>query len=234
MTRNLPFFKIRLPWIRNDHEVQTLSLQIESKIKDLNDLPSTPINSAPDDIASILKSTNLLLDRFIEKYKHELTKHPSIGTLSPEPKISEPSSQAVQQPDVIQTPDEPSRPFTIDREPEPSTTARELIKLRDYILLACTENATSDRKVFESLYQKVGQILTHESVTVLEETGQFNYEHQQVIDTQTTDDQTLDEMISSTIRSGYLFNQKLLRPQEVIVYVYTPPASVPSESSDEA
>jgi molecular chaperone GrpE (heat shock protein) len=38
------------------------------------------------------------------------------------------------------------------------------------------------------------------------------------METKPTDDANLDGLVSSTLRPGYLFDGKLIRPQEVIVY----------------
>ena len=111
-----------------------------------------------------------------------------------------------------------TNPFTIAKDPEPSSTAKELIKLRDNILLAITENTTGDVRMFQSLYRKMGKILEEEGVFTLEAMEKFNYEQQQVMETKPTDDVNLDGLVSSTLRPGYLFDGKLIRPQEVIVY----------------
>jgi GrpE len=234
MTRFISLFKLQLPWIQCDNEAHSLALQVESKVKALNGLPSSSVDSAPNDITSILKSVSLLLGRFSEKYEREKTKL-SQSTIAVqdinqgeqlnefvEPKSIDGFSERAKILEESASKAEPSPPFIMESEPEPSATAKELIKLRDYVLLACGENSESDRKIFESLYRKIGQILLKEGITALENTEKFNYELQQVIDTQVTDDLALDEMISSTVRPGYLFNQRLVRPQEVIVYTYRP------------
>ena len=46
------------------------------------------------------------------------------------------------------------------------------------------------------------------------------YERQQVIATQVTSDPAQDDCICDTVRLGYLFQGRLIRPQETIVYCF--------------
>jgi hypothetical protein len=197
------------PWEQKEREAKKLALQIESQVRGLNNLPEAAPDNIHSDLLDILKTTYLLLDRFTSDRVIE-TPTPEIVTVE-EPAIepTEPSTP------VIET---TPTPFTIAKDPEPSNTAKELIKLRDNILLAITENTTGDVRMFQSLYRKLGKILEQEGVFTLEAMEKFNYEQQQVMETKPTDDANLDGLVSSTLRPGYLFDGKLIRPQEVIVY----------------
>jgi molecular chaperone GrpE (heat shock protein) len=92
--------------------------------------------------------------------------------------------------------------------------------LRDWVLLAKSGESDNQAspKVLDAIYKQLGKILEKEGITPLEETGSFNYERQQVISTEATDDPEKDDLICDTIRLGYLFKGILFRPQEVIVY----------------
>ncbi len=106
---------------------------------------------------------------------------------------------------------------------KPSVTAAELIRLRDWVLLAKNQEKqeiTSPR-VLEAIEQQLAEILATEGITTLEETGKFDYQKHRVVSTQPTDDPQQDEFIYATVRPGYLFKEQLLRPQDVIVYLYS-------------
>ncbi|MCM0593836.1 MAG: nucleotide exchange factor GrpE [Gloeotrichia echinulata DEX184] len=197
------------PWEQKEREAKKLALQIESQARGLNNLPEAAPDNIHSDLLDILKTSWLLLDRF--------TSDRVIETPTPEIVIVEETAIEPSEPSTpVIEPTPP--PFMIAKDPEPSNTAKELIKLRDNILLAITENTTGDVRMFQSLYRKIGKILEQEGVFTLEAMEKFNYEQQQIIETRPTEDTNLDCLVCSTIRPGYLFDGKLIRPQEVIVY----------------
>jgi hypothetical protein len=230
MFEQLPFIKNLFPHLQDESELKELALQAETSVRELSDLPPQVLDSAADDVVSILKSTCVLLDRLVQGKQISMAENTEeIAIVADIPVEHEPK-----QPD--ETDSDISEPEIEDRstvattvaelileepdEPEPTTTAKELIKLRDWVLLARSDETVSSG-VLGELYRKLGRILEQEKILTLEATGEFNYERQEVVDTQITEDPTLDRQIHSTIRPGYLFNEKLIRPQEVIVYTYS-------------
>jgi hypothetical protein len=214
MSIDFSWFKSFLPWLDGEDETRSLALQIEEKVKKLSDLPSARVDSTSQDILAILKSTCLLLDRLVER--HERSQNQLATEIVPETAGSSGEVSLVDAESETST----KIPTKIELEPEPNATAKELIKLRDWVLLAKSNDSPADSQVFESLYRKLGQILAKEGLISLEADGRFNYEQQQVLDTQTTDNPKLDEFVCTTVRPGYLFNERLVRPQEVIVYSF--------------
>lgn len=101
-------------------------------------------------------------------------------------------------------------------EPSLSSTAQEVIKLRDWLLLK--EAASSDRELLGALYRKMGQALQKEGVYALEDGGAFDPEQQQIVETRPTADSAQHDQVASTVRPGYRYRGRLLRPQEVILY----------------
>jgi hypothetical protein len=230
MFEQLPFIKNLFPHLQDESELKELALQAETSVRELSDLPPQVLDSAADDIVSILKSTCVLLDRLVQGKQismAENTEEIAIVADIPvehEPKQSDETDSDISEPEIE---DRSTVATTVAElileepdEPEPTTTAKELIKLRDWVLLARSDETVSSG-VLGELYRKLGRILEQEKILTLEATGEFNYERQEVVDTQITEDSTLDRQIHSTIRPGYLFNEKLIRPQEVIVYTYS-------------
>jgi hypothetical protein len=209
MLKNNPVVRVWSNWRSGDRQTLDLALKAEAMVRELNQIPPYGGDDAPE-MAEILNSICQLLDRQL-KQKEQPIAQPVLSV-----------SETV----------EPQPPASKEPEPTLSQTAKELIKLRDWVFLACHGEATGDRPKFESLYQKLGKILSLEGVSVLEETGVFNYAQQQVIDTVPTADPAQDETIASTVRPGYQFNQKLVRPQEVIVFTYQAMDSLNNESKD--
>ncbi|WP_050766038.1 nucleotide exchange factor GrpE [Synechococcus sp. PCC 7335] len=109
--------------------------------------------------------------------------------------------------------------IAVTPESKPSSTAMELIKLRDWVLLAQSSSTSLTTEALSEIYKRLGHTLELEDITPLEMTGKFNYDQQQVVDTKVTHDPELEETICSTVRPGYLFDGKLIRPQEVTVYI---------------
>ena len=191
---------------REKRQAQQLALEAETYVRQLNGLTTT---TEEGEIISVLNSTCLLLRRLVERGE-----------------FSQPSSNVSDE--VIPTPTEetpqPSTASTsvppIESEAELSNAIKELIKLRDWVLLAKKTKTEGSPEVLSAIYQKLGQILEQEGVRAIEETGSFNYERQQIIATQVTNDPEQDDCIYDTIRPGYLFQGKLIRPQEAIVYTF--------------
>ena len=200
-------------------EAMPLALEVEEQVRHLSGLPAHTAETS--DVTTVLRSTRLLLERLVQQQ----TRSAELEERSPQEEqivakvLSEPPKH------VPETPPEPLAQDIVIKASEPSQTALELIKLRDYVLMANPDELAVAHRILESLYRKLGQMLEKEGLTPLEMTGAFNYEQQQVVETQGTNDPSLDEIVSSTVRPGYLFNQKLVRPQEVIVYTYSVDAS---------
>jgi hypothetical protein len=106
-------------------------------------------------------------------------------------------------------------------------TAERLIKLRDWILLSRAQGDEGAPRVLDGLYRELGKVLEREGVEPLEADGPFDDQRQQVIQTEPTDDPARHDRVCATVRPGYLFHGRLLRPQEVTVYAYAAPAGTP-------
>lgn len=207
-------FEALFPWIaREKREAEDLAFKAEATVRQLSGLPPVKDSSDRQDIISVLKTTCLLLERFQER--------PELLPTNQTNKQKE--SEVVKDEIIPETPKMPAESppsLVIEREPEPSVAAKEIIKLRDWILLAQSEGDSSSTKVLAAIYQQLEQILVKEGVKPLEETGLFNYERHKVISTQKTEDPDKDDWVCETVRPGYLFEGKLIRPQEVIVYTF--------------
>ena len=197
--------KEQLVWMLQERQqVEELALQAEATVRQLSGLP--PAKTKELDLIEILNHICLLLDRFVA--------HPEQLAQQKAP-ISE-----VVTPTGTRVNPAPEPEPKLEPEPTLSETAEEQIKLRDGVLLAKSEGDSSSSKVLEAIYKKLGEILTHEKVTPLEEMGLFDYEKQKVMSTKATNDLDKNDCICDIVRPGYLFNGGLVRPQEVIVYTY--------------
>lgn len=201
------------PWIiKERRQAEELALQAEMIVYELSGL--SRVNSNDRDVVTILNSICLLLERFQQ--------HPELLNLK-ETSIIQPI-EVIKTEEVKPQTESPLVPQVVREiaEEKPSVTAQELIRLRDWVLLAKSGESDNQAspKVLDAIYEQLGKILVKEGITSLEETGSFNYERQQVISTEATDDPEKDDLICDTIRLGYLFKGILFRPQEVIVYTY--------------
>lgn len=179
---------------KEKQQAQELALEAESYVRQLNGLTNI---IEQGEIISVLKSTCLLLRRLVERAEFLQTS----ADLELQTALNQSQTLASEAPRL-----------------KLSVTIQELIKLRDWVLLAKKNQPKGDNTVLSAIYQQLGRILAQEGVIGIEDTGLFNYERQQIIATQTTDDPEQDEYICDTVRSGYLFQGQLIRPQEVILY----------------
>jgi hypothetical protein len=209
---------------RDDREqqAQKLAMQAQKSVRQLSGLPPTPPEKATDDLISVLNSTCLLLDR--------LVKHPEFLSNNKEiaerPKESDRKEEFVAQPaPVVAFPSSSSSSpintnIPLESETELSATAKELIRLRDWVLMVKGTDSGLSGNTLEALYKQIGQILTKAGVTTLDEKGIFDYERQLIVSTKKTGDPEKNDWVYETVRPGYLFNEALIRPQEVITYLY--------------
>lgn len=191
-------------------QAQQLALRAEASVRKLSNLPPQCLDGAPDDVVSVLKSTCLLLERLVRRLEFPPADAQNGGAQT---------AQATQ-PGASSDEAAISPPPQVASEPELSLTAKELIKLRDWVLLAQTGGAAGNLHLLESLYRGLGKVLEKEGVTLIEEVGAYDGKRQQVVDTRPTDDPAQDNFVCATVRPGYLFHERLIRPQEVIVYAF--------------
>lgn len=95
-----------------------------------------------------------------------------------------------------------------------------LIKFRDQLLIF-KENAETEEaaKLLSSLYRETGRFMGQNGIEVLNKGGDFTTEYQTAVETVVTDKKELVNTIQSTYRDGYIVDGRMLRPQEVVVYV---------------
>jgi molecular chaperone GrpE (heat shock protein) len=103
-------------------------------------------------------------------------------------------------------------------EPAVSRTATQLIKLRDKVLLSRTDDAPPSPDLLDAIYRDLGRVLEAEGVTPIEDDGAFDYNRHTVIETRATSDPAQNNRICGTVRPGYLFDGRLVRAQEVVVF----------------
>jgi len=207
-----PFLKFLRLWKSQEEEIQSYARKINAIARRFNSLPAS--NSAQDDTLAILQSACVLLERLEKNPALLQTEVQETPEHEPEVEIEEmvfPSGRS--EADVSEE----------EQEPELSATAKKLIELRDWVLLAKSDGTPPSPSLLEALSKQLEQVLIKEGVSAIEDTGTFDYEKHQVVSTQVTDNPELKEQICQTIRPGYCFNGGVVRPQEVVIYTYQAP-----------
>src|SRR6476469_9567508 len=103
-------------------------------------------------------------------------------------------------------------------EPKISATAKQLIKLRDKVLMSMADGASPSPDLLDAIYREIGRVLEGEGVTPVEDDGAFDYNRHAIVETRQTDDPEQNNRICGTGRPGYAFEGKLVRAQEVVVF----------------
>jgi molecular chaperone GrpE (heat shock protein) len=95
-----------------------------------------------------------------------------------------------------------------------------LIKFRDQLLMF-KENAEMEEtsRLLSSLYRETGRFMSQSGIELLNGGGNFSADYQTAVDTVPTDQKELVGTVQSTFRDGYIVDGRMLRPQEVVVYV---------------
>ncbi|MBD2483942.1 nucleotide exchange factor GrpE [Planktothrix sp. FACHB-1365] len=214
------------PCITRERQIRELAIQAQTSARKLSGLRPEDSEDSDADFLSILNSTCWLLERLVER--SDFSPADSQAETSTVLKTSE--SEVPPQPAVIASSNSPATP-----EPEFSEMAKDLIQLRDWVLMAKTGGTGASAEVIESFYEKLGEILAKEGVTALEESDcLYDYERQQVVSIQVTDDPNKSDWVCNTVRPGYLFQERLIRPQEVVIYTFDNSISYNSFSSDDS
>jgi molecular chaperone GrpE (heat shock protein) len=211
MFRNILF------WITKGKRVEQLIREVAMQANDLSGLPTSGSGINQQDPIKVLQSTSTLLESL--KEQQEANPHSFATTYSAQANASESASEQ----SILITPEQRSISISATsaggKEQELSATAKDLMKLSDWVLLAKVGKTSVQPEILEEIYRQITIALTKEGVTLLNVDGLFDYERQKIVATQPTDDPALDDQICKTIRPGFLFNEQLIRPQEVIVYV---------------
>jgi len=200
------------PWGSHGREAQDLALQVEAKVRRLSRLTQQPPDTTPSDLISVLKSTCSLLDRLVEHAEDS-----GVDTQAGR------ASAAVARSVEATSSRPPSIPQARHRlpkpEPELGEIEKEVIKLRDWVSLATSPGGGgASRELMEELYRKLGQVLEKGEVVPLEDVGPYDYMKQKIMSTCPVDNPDKNNFVQSTVRPGYMYRGRLIRPQEVIVY----------------
>lgn len=89
--------------------------------------------------------------------------------------------------------------------------------------MANSEATGVGERVLKSMIGATEQILRDNQVTILRDEGAFSVDDHETVSVEITDKPELDGQIATTIREGYLFQNQLLRRQQVVVYQYKEP-----------
>ena len=187
-----------------------------------------PLAEESVDMVEVLESACRLLARARESWVEEgergtwATAAPRGGAGRQEKRVR-PSGAEPQPSDAESAPAGPREPDDapgkLDRDPEPSPTARDLIELRDQLLSVFSTDGGANGPL-ESAYMRLGQVLEHrEGLTPIEDTGQpLDPVRQRAAGKRPTRERDQDGLSCRTLQPGYMFNGAVYRQQAVTVY----------------
>ena len=95
-----------------------------------------------------------------------------------------------------------------------------LILRQGMIELQNPELASYSTKIIDTVINETTHMLKQNDVEVLDNDGMFDTALQVIAGIKKTEDQTLENVVATTSKIGYKYKDKLIRPQEVIVYQY--------------
>jgi molecular chaperone GrpE (heat shock protein) len=96
---------------------------------------------------------------------------------------------------------------------------KHLIELRDRLILFKIGQQGDILLLIDSIYAELGKILSDNGVEIMEAGGKFDVSSQLAVEAVKTDDKEIIDTIARTVRAGYRFGGKAIRPQEVALYV---------------
>lgn len=102
----------------------------------------------------------------------------------------------------------------------PTDTARKLMKIHDTLWLAQHQSGALPANGVNRMIQDIGELLQDEGIEVFNDCGVFDPIRHTIMDIAPAELTEQNEHIQQTIRPGYRWQAKTLRPQEVILYQY--------------
>ena len=198
---------------REHDELRALAAQVEREARSLNGLRPQD-GHGDDDLRDVLRTASLLLSRVARPHEGAEVPQPAADEQPAEPPAAAelPASPAA---DTLETAP-PQRATSAER--EPSRTVEELIAVRDMALVAGDGDDAAAKAALAALDRKLGRILEGEGVRILDGDGAFDYRYQEVLDFRLTSDPEQDEAVCATVRPGYAIGERIIRPQQVVVY----------------
>ncbi len=196
-------------------KLRHMANEIEKKAWELSGQASLAVGIDGRDLRAYLASLNDALDRLLVR-QHNMQQHMQREALQQSQQETEQGHYNVAP--AIQKLETPRGPSTI---------AKAIMNMRDHMLLARPKEGETmvSVEVLDVFYQELGAILAQEEVVPLEKTGeQYDQEKQMMVDTQGTEDPAQHNIVCKTESPGYMFHERLLRPQEVVVYKFRPAA----------
>lgn len=184
-------------------EEHRLALRVESLARSLNGDPTARPPESGSDLRAILRTAAVLLERAEQK----LGAAPGAAATAAGPPPQPPP------PELVESARSPAPGGG------PTATVEELIRLRDWVLVASGQEQPSPQ-VLSAVYRRLGQALEREGVTPVEKAGPYDESCQEVVATQPTSDARQHHQVAESVRPGYLVSGAVLRPEQVVVYVF--------------
>jgi hypothetical protein len=100
----------------------------------------------------------------------------------------------------------------------PSRSSGALIALRDEVLLAMRSEHTTAQQVAARVSEQLVEILEADGLVPMPDSGTLDPKRHQVVATRETDDPASAGTIAEVMSPGYLFNDRVVRRQEVVTW----------------
>ncbi|AFZ37952.1 hypothetical protein Sta7437_4488 [Stanieria cyanosphaera PCC 7437] len=234
------FLETIFPWLEYTkylENLKILALKAENQARHLNQLSPLVSHTKFDDPLDILKSICNLLERLddsnFNKQKPNRQSKLNLVKHNTESREIKPNLLANLEPDWSASKE---KLILIDSENidnqkkindacesknlELFITIQELIKIRDWILFARSEETLKESKILQEIDRQLEGVLIKENVFCVEKGDLFDSQIQIIVGTTNTEESSKHNYICSTVRPGYFFYDQLIRLQEVIVYVF--------------
>jgi GrpE len=176
----------------------------------------TTLTDTPVSVQSVDNLERELLD--IDSQLHQPESKPIVVVT---PIESELSGMVID--NIPDQPESESKPIILapSIEPELSNEAKEIINLRDWVLHARNQEDSQEKAYLD---KQLKLILVKAGLTILEKNNElFDSNYQKAIAALKTDNPDLQDIVCETSRPGYLFNDSLIRPQEVMIWELAQP-----------
>lgn len=109
----------------------------------------------------------------------------------------------------------------------PSAAARRLMKIHDTLWLAQHQSGALPANGVNRMVKEIGELLQTEAIEIVNDSGLFDPSRHAIVDLAAAESPEQNDHIQQTIRPGYRWQTKTLRPQEVILYQYQAQESQP-------
>jgi hypothetical protein len=155
----------------------------------------------------------LLFEARIQELEHKVERTARLLALSVAAVTSNNDGHAVSQPMAPSAAATPTPPLASSY----PRICEDIIELIDWVGFSRAATRQSDGERLQSIVVQLQDLLTAQGITAINDAGAYDARRHKVVKAEDVEDRALDRTIKETVQPGYMFHERIIRPQGVIL-----------------